>query len=299
MKYIIPIIAILVFSLCADAQTRVDTLIRQLNTPADGKVMVASHRGDWRYAPENSIAAIEHCIEAGADIVELDLRMTKDSVLILMHDSTLDRTTDGKGKVSDWTADSIRTLHLKNGCGIKTVHKVPTLEEAMLAAKGRILVNLDKADTYFSLLLPILRKTGTARQVIMKSDRSATDILSSFGDGYKEVIYMPKINFEKADALEALDDVLRNLNAPVHELKYAVPATLGKAMEGTSRLAGRSRIWYNTLWDTQCGGHDDELALKDCDAAYGYLIDTLRANIIQTDRLDLLLNYLKSRNLHD
>lgn len=299
MKYIIALVTLCAFCLGSRAATRVDSLIRQLHTPVDNKVMVAAHRGDWRYAPENSIAAIEHCIAVGADIVELDLRMTNDSVLIVMHDNTLDRTTDGKGPVAEWTYDSIRTLHLKNGCGIKTVHKVPTLEEAMLAAKDRILVNLDKSDTYFLQLLPVLRRTGTTRQVIMKSARKSADVLSSFGDGYKEVIYMPKINFEKSDAMKALDDVIENLDAPVYELKYATPATLDKAIEGSARVAGKGRIWYNTLWDTQCGGHDDEVALTDCDASYGFLIDTLKANVIQTDRLELLLDYLKSRNLHD
>ena len=65
--------------------------------------MVVAHRGDWRYAPENSIAAIEHSIDVGVDVVELDLQMTKDSVLIVMHDGTLNRTTTGKGKVNEWT----------------------------------------------------------------------------------------------------------------------------------------------------------------------------------------------------
>ncbi|MDE5922186.1 MAG: glycerophosphodiester phosphodiesterase family protein, partial [Muribaculum sp.] len=298
MKSIITSFVLCILSIGSHAADRVDSLIHRLHSPADGSVMVAAHRGDWRYAPENSIAAIEHCIEAGADIVELDLRMTKDSVLIVMHDATLDRTTTGKGYVADWTADSIRLLHLKNGCGIKTIHKVPTLEEAMIAAKGKILVNLDKANTYFNLVLPILRNTGTARQVIMKSGRPAHEILSDFGEGYKEVIYMPKINFEKPDAMQSLDEAIEVLGAPAHELKYATSATLPKAMEGTKRLAGKSRIWYNTLWDTQCGGHDDEAALKDCNAAYGFLIDSLKADIIQTDRLQLLLDYLKKRKLN-
>lgn len=299
MKRLLILFLVCVTVGCLSAQTKIDCLIKQLNTPVDGKVMVVVHRGDWRHAPENSIAAIEHCIEIGADIVELDLQLTKDSVLIVMHDATLNRTTNGKGKVSEWTMDSIRKLQLKNGCGIKTVHKVPTLEEAMLAAKGKILVNLDKADTYFDLLLPILRKTGTASQVIMKSNRTSSDVLSAFGEGYKEVIYMPKINFEEDNWMEAMKDVTDNLNAPIHELKYATDATFDRAMQGTECLEGKSRIWYNTLWDTQCGGHDDEVALKDCDASFGFLINTLKANVIQTDRVALLLEYLRKNGLHD
>ena len=61
-------------------------------------VMVVSHRGDWRNAPENSLQAIQNCIDMGVDMVEVDLKKTKDGHLIVMHDQTIDRTTTGKGK---------------------------------------------------------------------------------------------------------------------------------------------------------------------------------------------------------
>ena len=59
--------------------------------------MVVSHRGDWRNAPENSIQAFRNCIDMGVDMVELDLKKTKDGVLVLMHDKKIDRTMNGKG----------------------------------------------------------------------------------------------------------------------------------------------------------------------------------------------------------
>lgn len=126
--------------------SRAEMLREKILSGDTSSVLVVAHRGDWRFAPENSIAAIEHSIETGVDVVELDLQMTRDSILIVMHDSKLDRTTTGKGRVSDWTLDSIRTLKLKNGASIRTKHSVPTLEEALIAAKGKVLINLDKAD---------------------------------------------------------------------------------------------------------------------------------------------------------
>lgn len=141
----------------ATAQNERAEMLREKILSGDtSTVIVVAHRGDWRYAPENSIAAIEHSIAIGVDVVELDLQLTKDSVLIVMHDSKLERTTTGKGSVGDWTMDSLRTLKLKNGCGIKTKHHIPTLEEALLFAKGKVLINLDKADRYFDLLYPVL-----------------------------------------------------------------------------------------------------------------------------------------------
>ena len=64
-------------------------------------------------------------------------------------------------------------------------------------------------------------------------------------------------------------------------------------------LDGRALIWYNTLWDTMAGGHDDDKSLANPDDGYGYLIDNLGARILQTDRPQYLLDYLRSRNMHD
>lgn len=262
-------------------------------------VFVVAHRGDWRYAPENSIAAIEHSIAVGVDVVELDLQLTRDSILIVMHDATLDRTTTGKGQVADWTLDSIRTLKLKNGCGIRTKHAVPTLEEALLAAKGRVLVNLDKADRYFDLVVPVLERTGTTRQIVMKGSKPAKEVLALYGKYLDEVIYMPVVNLDSENAAEMMQAYISDLKPAAYELLYAQAEDTAMPLRMRDTLRGRSLIWYNTLWDTLCGGHDDDLSLEDPDAAFGYLIDTLGARIIQTDRAEHLLSYLRQRGLHD
>lgn len=263
------------------------------------KVLVVAHRGDWRFAPENSIAAIEHSISVGVDVVELDLQMTKDSVLIVMHDATLDRTTTGKGRINEWTLDSLRTLKLKNGCGIRTKHSIPTLEEALLAAKGKVLVNLDKADRYFDLVVPVLEKTGTAEQIIMKGGKPASDVQVLYGKYLDRILYMPVVNLYKDDAETLMDGYMSDLNPCAYELVYQTDKDADFPKRLKSDLDGKALIWYNTLWDTLCGGHDDDLALEDPDAAYGFLIDTLGATIIQTDRAEYLLNYLRRRGLHD
>lgn len=261
-------------------------------------VIVVAHRGDWRYAPENSLASIEHSIAVGVDVVELDLQLTKDSVLIVMHDATLNRTTTGKGRVADWTLDSIRTLKLKNGCGIRTKHGVSTLEEALLAAKGKVLVNLDKADRYFDLVVPVLEKTGTTRQIIMKGRKPAAEVLALYGRYLDEVLYMPVVNLDEADAADLMEGFMNELKPVAYELCYARAEDTAMPLRMREALDGKSLIWYNTLWDTLCGGHDDDLSLENPDAAFGYLIDTLGARIIQTDRAEHLLNYLRARGLH-
>ena len=283
----------------AAPENRAEGLRARLLAGDTTAVFVVAHRGDWRYAPENSIAAIEHSIAVGVDVVELDLQLTRDSVLIVMHDATLNRTTTGKGRVADWTLDSIRTLKLKNGCGIRTKHAVPTLEEALLAAKGRVLVNLDKADRYFDLVVPVLERTGTTRQIVMKGSKPAEEVLALYGKYLDEVIYMPIVNLDSENAAELMQDYISDLKPAAYELLYAQAEDTAMPLRMRDTLRGQALIWYNTLWDTVCGGHDDDLSLEDPDAAFGYLIDTLGARIIQTDRAEHLLSYLRQRGLHE
>ena len=95
-------------------------------------MLVASHRGDWRNYPENSLPAIRSAIEMGVDIVEIDLALTSDSVLVLCHDRTIDRTTSGRGLIAEITYDSIRRVNLRAGQNAVTHWKVPTLEEVRI-----------------------------------------------------------------------------------------------------------------------------------------------------------------------
>ena len=93
-------------------------------------------------------------------------------------------------------------------------------------------------------------------------------------------------------------DFLKNLKPAAFELCYSkvdnsLPAKLQK------KLNGKSLIWYNTLWDTLAGGHDDDAALENPDKSYGYLIETLGARILQTDRPAYLLEYLRSKGWHE
>ena len=259
-------------------------------------ISVVAHRADWRCAPENSLAAIESSIRQGADVVELDVQKTKDGKLILMHDKTLDRTTTGKGKISEWPLDSIRTLYLKNGAALKTKHRVPTLEEALLTAKGKVMVILDKAYPIFDEIYPVLEKTGTVNQIIMKGSKPVAEVKKDLGKYLDRIIYMPIIHLDKPGAMEEVDGFMREIHPVAFEFLF-VSDTCRVPFLVKDKLKGKSKIWYNTLWDTMAGGHDDDMSLEDPDKGYGYLIDTLGATIIQTDRTTYLLEYLKNRKI--
>lgn len=280
------------------AQSRSELIREKLLKGDDSSVIVAAHRGDWRNYPENSLEAIDNAIAMGVDIVELDVHRTKDSVLILMHDPKLDRTTTGKGPISEATMDYIRTLKLKNGCNIRTIHSVPTLEEALVHAKGKIMINLDKADRYFDQVYDLMKKTGTTKQIIMKGNDSAEQVREKYGNYLNDVIYMPIVNLDKENAENQIEMFITDMQPVAFELLYKLD-TNPLPVKLKDSMKGRSLIWYNTLWDTMAGGHDDDASLKDFSKGYGYLIDNLGARIIQTDRPQYLLDYLRSRNMHD
>lgn len=292
------IICLSFWSLCIWAQPkdRVEAIREKLFNPANNDVLVVSHRGDWRYACENSIEAVENAIRLGVDIVEIDLGRTKDGELIVMHDDKVDRTTTGSGYVRDLTLSEIKKLRLRNGCNIKTIYKVPTLEEVLLAAKGHVLLNLDKAFDYFDQVYQLLKKTGTLDLVIMKSDAPAEQVKREYGKYLDEVIFMPKVNLDSPNAIKKLNDYLTILNPVAIEFKFSsdenkLPYDVKKIM------AGKAHIWYNTLWDTHAGGHDDDCSLINPDKGYGYLINNLGATILQTDRPAYLIDYLKQKKM--
>ncbi len=139
----------------------------------DGRMMTAIHRADWKNYPENSIEAIISCIHAGADSLELDIGLTKDGVVVLLHDTTLKRTTDWSEKngknglptsnnLADWTLAELRQLRLKTNDGVQTDYLIPTFEEVLTVCKDRIWVRLDKLSVFDWArdIDPLIAKTG-------------------------------------------------------------------------------------------------------------------------------------------
>jgi glycerophosphoryl diester phosphodiesterase len=106
---------------------------------------IAAHRGGATDGfPENCIETFENTLLHVPAIMEVDPRLTKDSVIILMHDATLERTTNGFGNVADYTWDELKSLKLKDPKGIVTPYRIPTLDEALQWAKGKTILILDK-----------------------------------------------------------------------------------------------------------------------------------------------------------
>ena len=105
---------------------------------------------------------------------------------------------------------------------------------------------------------------------------------------------MTIVNLDSPGALQQIEDFMKEIRPVAFELLFKSD-TNQVPKQVKSLLEGKSKIWYNTLWDTMAGGHDDDMSLEDPDEGYGYLIDELGATIIQTDRTAYLLEYLQAR----
>lgn len=278
--------------------TRAEKIRTQLLTCDESSVIVVAHRADWRNYPENSLEAIQSSIEMGVDMLELDVQRTKDGVLILMHDQKLDRTTTGQGNIAETTWEEISKLNLKDHKGEVTSYKVPKLEDALLLCKDRIMINLDKADRYFDEVFALLDKTGTGDLIVMKGGQPADQVREKFGKYLDKVIYMPIVTINDEASEQTINAFMEDMKPVAFELCYSNAQSPVPAKLKTS-LKGRTLLWYNTLWDWLCAGHHDDLAVEDLDGTYGFMIDSLGARILQTDRPQLMLEYLRSRNLHE
>jgi len=146
-----------------------------------GRPIVVAHRGchnaapghQLGEAPENSRAALDHCVAIGADMMETDIHRTRDGYLVIIHDDSVDRTTNGHGDVADLTLAEIRTLRLRQNEGSYdeplTDQRVMTLDELLAAAKGRITINLDVKGPIYSEVADAVLRAGMADGVTIKT----------------------------------------------------------------------------------------------------------------------------------
>ena len=261
----------------------------------EGKVSVISHRGDWRNTPENSIRAIQNCIDLGVNMVEIDIKKTKDNELILLHDKTLDRTTTGKGLPQDYTLAEIKQMRLRNGAGVATSHQIPTLEEAMIVAKGKIWVNIDKGYDYFDLVEKVLEKTGTTQQVLIKAGLPYQKVVAENKAVLDKLFFMPIIDMANPDAMTMVEEYIKNMQPKAVEVCFTqIDQALQNVLDRIQKSG--SKVWINTLWPSLCAGLNDDRAVEENqqDSIWGKVIE-MGASFIQTDRPKELVNYLRNQ----
>jgi glycerophosphoryl diester phosphodiesterase len=260
--------------------------------------MIIAHRGDWRGAPENSLYAYQRAIDLGVDIIEVDLEKSKDGVIIILHDHTLNRSTTGRGKPSDYTLAELKQLRLRDGLGAPTNNTIPTLEEVMQLAKGKVLVNLDHSFPYYREAYDILLKTGTLDQAVFKTDEDYPKLKATYPELLDKITFMPVVDLDTSIARAQISDYLQHMKPVAAELVFGSDTSSIIRNPSFIKKAG-TRLWVNGLWPFLNGGHNDDLAVeyKDTENSWGWMIEH-GVTMIQTDRPAELLAYLRKKHLH-
>jgi glycerophosphoryl diester phosphodiesterase len=201
------------------------------------RVLVIAHRGAHAEVPENTLAAFRKAIEIGCDFVEMDIRNTKDGVLIILHDSTLDRTTNGSGHVGDWPLSSVRRLAIKDlhGKGLSS-EKVPTFDEALGVCQGKIKVYVDYKCGKPADVIATIEKHQMLKDVVVYG---GTDSLREFKRLRPELLVMTE-HPSKPEEIASLATELKPMCFDGHHLKWS------QAQVGDAHRAG-AQVWVDML----------------------------------------------------
>ena len=280
MKRILSIVLFLFYVSLSFAQDAVENIRKEFLDAKSKIVLVAAHRAAHNNYPENSLPAIQEAIDLGVDIAELDVKVTKDGVAVLMHDATIDRTTTGSGKPSDYTLEELRKfrlIHKKD----TTDEQVPTFAEALKLIKNNILVDIDIKTDKLDPIIAAIKKCECENHVFFfDNDYNA---LQYVRDSDPEFMLMPR-----AYSYEMADSAIVRFNPEVIHIDFSF-----YNQEVVELIKSNdARVWINAL-----GLTDMAFGTKNEDKAMDKLLK-YGANIIQTDQPKLLLEVLRKRNLH-
>ncbi|MUH34668.1 glycerophosphodiester phosphodiesterase [Zobellia amurskyensis] len=282
IKYLILFVSVFVAS-CASLKSKTDLneVLGEFNSPNSNTVLVAAHRGAHMGNFENSIASAKQAIKLGVDIIEIDVKTTKDGHLILMHDSSIDRTTTGNGKVEELTLAEIRKYKLKAPYGRISEETVPTFEEFLKVTKGKIMIDVDMKTDNVKGILKEVHALGIEKEVFyFDNDYDQLDLIMELD---KSAQLMPR-----AYSLQMADSAVVKFAPPV----VHIDSKFNTKAVGDLLKKNNSRIWINTL------GEKD--ALIRYGKGEGVIQELIKhgVNIIQTDEPEMLLELLRNKGLH-
>jgi glycerophosphoryl diester phosphodiesterase len=214
-------------------------------TQAGQSVVFIAHRGGIVAGyPENTLAAFREAIAHGAEVIEIDLRGTKDGAVVVMHDDTVDRTTNGRGAVADLTLAQVRALDAGGG------ERVPTYEEVLQLVAGtgvKLLLDIKQSDTLDKRAVVGLTHAHRATLDVIVGPRSVDDLraFQALDPNLRTIGFIPRV-----------EDIDAFVDAGVHIIRLW-PDWIHRDPD----LVGRVRRLGRPVWTTAgAAPRDDELA---------------------------------------
>ncbi|WP_430252790.1 glycerophosphodiester phosphodiesterase family protein [Neorhizobium sp. DAR64872/K0K18] len=258
---------------------------------------IVAHRGAWRGAPENSLAAIERAIAVGANIVELDIRKSADGELFIMHDDTLLRMAGIDRDAETFTIAELQAIALREDDGgehrATTDQRIPTLKQALEIIRGRIFADLDLKDRdLFSEVAACAREMRAASFVDLKTTVMTRDDLNWVrAQKIDGVPFMAMTKFT-ASGFDTTMALLGEIQPFMCEIHFDHLDTISANRQRF--LGANMALWVNTLDQVGSGEWRDDKALIDPDSIWGRLMDA-GISVFQTDRPEELKAYLAER----
>ncbi|MEQ6120237.1 glycerophosphodiester phosphodiesterase family protein [Reichenbachiella sp. MALMAid0571] len=270
-------------SIAAFSQEKPITVRSMLLAPTNDVVLVAAHRGVQSSFPENSIAGIQRALDIGADIVEIDVRVTKDEIAVLMHDDDIDRTTNGSGSLNKFTFAELQSFRLVDTLVHAQEFKIPTLEDVLKLETGDAFFYLDLKNSLKELdviLEKVMEMKASDRVIFYVKDYgSVRKIRKLMPDAFimKKVYHTPEF---KNDLKKFTPNVIH----------------LGDNQEEREVVYISELKPYNKVLNVNSIKKTDPLARQSMDV-YSELVQK-KVNVILTDYPEILLKYLRSIEKH-
>jgi len=259
-------------------------LVACLDDLACAYVFACGHRGATLFAPENTLVGFDKALELGMEIVEIDVRPTADEVLVVMHDSTVDRTTDGSGEVDEMTLAELQELVVVSEFDGIDDQPVPTFVEALEHLKGRALVNVDAKTSRFDLIGSDIIAADAREWVYVQVDSISEGEAMRQADPATRI--MPDV--------ESVEDMAEYADA-LHPELVEVPWNLSDAAVFEAATAAGARINQNALGVPDGAATTHEANGDDPCVAYQGIWER-GATLVQTDAPHLLAPCLEAVN---
>jgi len=241
---------------------------------SDDKIMTCAHRANHITTPENSLSGIIDAIDKNIDMVEIDIRETKDGQLVLMHDKTINRTTNGSGNVSSYSLQELQGFKLYNTNGVLTDEKIPSLKEVLLLARGKIYIDLDiSKKAKFNKVYPVVKQYGMLHQVLFYS--SNRNVINTIISKETTLLPMPIIRNES--------DFNKYKNLDLKVVHYTNDS-FNQNLVNKAKEKGW-KIFMNVYINSNTTPTDDNYFQVN-------RVKTLEGNIIQTDFPVLVKRYI-------
>ena len=241
--------------------------------PACTDKLSVGHRGTYLWGPENTIASFFLAYRMGADFVEMDVRETADGHMVLMHDDTVNRTTNGSGRVDGMTLDEIKELLVISPNPDVPHQEVPTFEEALLFCQGKLCVDVDPKCGNVERIAEIVEECGMLDGAMI--------LTKSIDSGLRMRAAVPDITLlGRCGTYEEVVEYMDVLDPPVYEVDWGI-------------------MWQveELIHSSDANMFVDALGTFDLLGGRGYdILVEAGVDIIQTDLLPLLVPYLRDLN---